>query len=88
MTESLIIAWEEPTELIMKRLYTPWAKNVRKEIRKTPGKRMKWALVANDDNAVDFKGKREAAEKVFGYFNTKWDVRENKLYVRLPWWKL
>lgn len=87
--ESLIIAWQNPREFVVRDSFIQWAKDVKKEIRNTRGKRMKWALVAEDvsSDRTEFKGKRDAAEKVFGYFHTKWDVSDNKFYVRLPWWK-
>lgn len=74
----------------MRDSFIQWAKDVKKEIKSTPGKRKKWALVAIDsyNNRLEFKAKRQAAEKVFGYFNTHWDVNDDKFYVRLPWWKL
>lgn len=88
--ESLIIAWQDPREFVVRDSYIQWAKDVKKEIKNTPGKHMKWAFVAEDiySDRTEFKGKRDAAEKVFGFLNTKWDVSDNKFYVRLPWWRL
>jgi len=89
--KSLIIAWQNPREFVMRDMYMQWAKDIKKEIKSTKGKRGKWALVAEDpviEDRTEFKAKRDASEKVFGYFNTKWDVADNKFYVRVPWWKL
>lgn len=89
--KSLIIEWQIPREFRMRQEQMQWARDLKKEIRSSKGKRMKWALVMvdnDDENHAFFRAKRDAAEKIFGFNHVKWDVWDKKFYVRLPWWKL
>lgn len=86
--ESLIIAWEIPKEFRVRNEKLQWARDLKKEMK--DHKRGKWAYVY-DLNRLDTSstiGIKKAAEKVFGFFNVKWEISTDKLYVRLPWWKL
>lgn len=90
--ESLIIAWQDPREFRMRDSEIQWAKDVKKEIKSTKGRRGQWAFVLAKphflESRVEFYGKKDAARKVFGWSHVHWDIHDDKLYVRVPWWKL
>ena len=88
--ESLIIAWQDPREFTMRDARMQWALDVKKEIKETKGSRGKWAYVLSYSLAdrAEFDARKDALRKVFGFFNTHWDIFDRKFYVRLPWWRL